>query len=147
MKCPNCGNSSDLKFFMRHQDREDDTDDNNANTITILCTECGHNESYFLIDCLDEIFPAWSDRPQQTPDIEAFKAFGSMFGGENEFENSESGIEVKGEEEEFNGLPNFEQLQELLETQFKDPKLKYALIKDEFDKFTDQIKEDNFNEE
>lgn len=56
MECPKCG-GQDIKFFLRHQDTEEDTSDN-ANVITILCIGCGHNESYFLVDCLPSIFPS-----------------------------------------------------------------------------------------
>ncbi len=59
MKCPKCGKDN-IVFFLRHQDREDDAEDV-ANCITILCKECGYNESFFLIDCLDYIFPNWSE--------------------------------------------------------------------------------------
>lgn len=62
MKCPNCGTTEDIKFFLRHQDKEND-DSNVANVITIICTKCGKNESYFLEDCLPEIFPSWKETP------------------------------------------------------------------------------------
>lgn len=61
MKCPKCGTTEDIKYFLRHQkENEDDTSDI-ANAITMLCTWCGYNQSYFLLDCLDEIFPDWSE--------------------------------------------------------------------------------------
>jgi hypothetical protein len=56
MKCPNCQSKKNIKFFLRHQDTNE-SKDNNANVITILCTKCGHNESFFLVDCLEDIFP------------------------------------------------------------------------------------------
>ena len=62
MKCPKCKATEDIKFFLRHQDTEDDTSDN-ANVITMLCTKCGYNQSFFLVDCLDAIFPEWSETP------------------------------------------------------------------------------------
>jgi len=68
MICPKCG-KEDIVFFLRHQDREDDSE-NTANCITILCKECGHNESYFLIDCLDYIFPDWSELGQRVGALE-----------------------------------------------------------------------------
>jgi hypothetical protein len=40
---------------LRHQNADNDLD-NEANVITILCTECGENESLFLKDCLEDIF-------------------------------------------------------------------------------------------
>ena len=61
MKCPNCQSKKNIKFFLRHQD-VDESKDNDANVITILCTECGHNESFFLVDCLEDIFPNWSEK-------------------------------------------------------------------------------------
>lgn len=60
MKCPQCNATKNIKFFLRHQDTEEDLD-NEANVITILCTECGNNESFFLIDCLPNIFPNWDE--------------------------------------------------------------------------------------
>ena len=61
MKCPKCGTTEDIKYFLRHQkENEDDTSDI-ANAITMLCTQCGYNQSYLLLDCLDEIFPDWSE--------------------------------------------------------------------------------------
>lgn len=68
MICPKCG-KEDIVFFLRHQDREDDAE-NVANCITILCKECGHNESFFLIDCLDYIFPDWSELGQRVKTLE-----------------------------------------------------------------------------
>lgn len=68
MICPKCG-KEDIVFFLRHQDREDDSE-NTANCITILCKECGHNESFFLIDCLDYIFPDWSELGQRVKALE-----------------------------------------------------------------------------
>lgn len=68
MICPKCG-KEDIVFFLRHQDREDDSE-NAANCITILCKECGHNESFFLIDCLDYIFPDWSELGQRVKALE-----------------------------------------------------------------------------
>lgn len=55
MKCPVCNSVEGIKFFLRHQDTEDDIS-KNANVITILCTKCGNNESFFLVDCLPYIF-------------------------------------------------------------------------------------------
>lgn len=68
MKCPKCGKDN-IVFFLRHQDREDDAEDV-ANCITILCKECGYNESFFLIDCLDYIFPNWSELGQMVKVLE-----------------------------------------------------------------------------
>lgn len=57
MKCPKCGTVENIKFFLRHQKENEEDESDLANAITILCTECGNNESYFLLDCLDDIFP------------------------------------------------------------------------------------------
>lgn len=57
--CPKCEAVEGIKWFLRHQDAEGSSD-NDANVITILCTKCGNNQSYFLGDSLDLIFPSWS---------------------------------------------------------------------------------------
>lgn len=59
MICPKCETTEGIKWFLRHQDTETSGVDD-ANVITILCTECGHNESYFLENSLELIFPSWS---------------------------------------------------------------------------------------
>lgn len=63
MKCPECGTTKDIKWFLRHQDKENDTI-NDANVITVLCTNCGYNDSVFLEDYLDDIFKDWSEVKQ-----------------------------------------------------------------------------------
>ena len=63
MKCPKCGATTNIKWFLRHQDRESDTIDD-VNVITILCTECGYNDSVFLEEYLDDIFKDWSEIKQ-----------------------------------------------------------------------------------
>lgn len=60
MICPKCKTTKGIKWFLRHQDTEISTVDD-ANVITILCTECGYNESHFLEDSLDLIFPSWTE--------------------------------------------------------------------------------------
>ena len=60
MKCPECGATTNIKWFLRHQDRENNIV-NDANVITILCTNCGYNDSVFLEDYLDDIFKDWSE--------------------------------------------------------------------------------------
>lgn len=57
MKCPKCGTTEDIKYFLRHQKENEDDISDIANAITMLCTQCGYNQSYLLLDCLDEIFP------------------------------------------------------------------------------------------
>jgi len=64
MKCPKCGTTEDLKWFLRHQpEKEDESEEEStlANVITILCTKCGNNQSYFIKDCLDDIFSEWKE--------------------------------------------------------------------------------------
>lgn len=60
MKCPKCGATTNIKWFLRYQDRENDII-NDANVITVLCTNCGYNDSVFLEDYLDDIFKNWSE--------------------------------------------------------------------------------------
>ena len=62
MKCPKCNATEGIKWFLRHQATEDEeSDETNANVITMLCTQCGYNESYFLEDSLELIFPSWNE--------------------------------------------------------------------------------------
>ena len=63
MKCPKCGATENIKFLVRHQKTDEDDESNIANCITIIHAEpqCGFNESYLLEDCLDDIFPNWSE--------------------------------------------------------------------------------------
>lgn len=76
MQCPKCKNK-DIKFFLRHQDTEEDTSDD-ANVITILCPKCGNNLSYFLADCLPGIFYEWDEENIESPQVSA-KSFVEMF--------------------------------------------------------------------
>lgn len=69
MKCPECGTTEDIKFFLRHQDEDENDDSDVANVITIICTKCGKNQSYFLKDCLSEIFPSWEETPNFNMDM------------------------------------------------------------------------------
>jgi hypothetical protein len=41
---------------LRHQQENDQDESTLANVITILCTNCGENQTFFLADCLDIIF-------------------------------------------------------------------------------------------
>ena len=75
MICPKCGDTENIKFFLRHQKSNEDDEDTTANCITILhaSPDCGFNESYMLEDCLDTIFPDWSEirsLQQKVDDIE-----------------------------------------------------------------------------
>ena len=62
MKCPSCGTTKEIKWFLRHQPENEDDTSNLANVITILCTECGKNETYYIADCLEDIFPSWKEK-------------------------------------------------------------------------------------
>lgn len=66
MRCPKCGATENLVYFLRHQKMNEKDEDKNINCWTILCKECGHNESYLLEDLLDEIFINWSEVKQNT---------------------------------------------------------------------------------
>ncbi len=61
MKCPKCGTSEGIKWFLRHQAIQEENDDTDANVITVLCTQCGENQSFFLSDCLEIIFSNWKE--------------------------------------------------------------------------------------
>lgn len=64
MHCPECKATENIVYFLRHSPVEGETeeDETDANTITILCKNCGNNESYLIGDLLEEIFADWSDR-------------------------------------------------------------------------------------
>ena len=68
---------------MRHSG---DTESEDANTITILCTKCGKNESYLLEDLLPEIFVNWKEGIDMS-------SFAEIFAGMNN-------MEIHGEERE-----------------------------------------------
>ena len=61
MKCPKCGATENIVHFLRHQKTDDNDESNIANCWTILCKECGHNQSFLLNDLLDEVFTDWSE--------------------------------------------------------------------------------------
>ena len=61
MKCPKCGTTEGIKWFLRHQQENDQDESTLANVITILCTNCGENQTFFLADCLDIIFSDWAE--------------------------------------------------------------------------------------
>jgi len=63
MKCPKCGSTEDIKFFVRHQKISENDESTAANAITILHAnpECGFNETYMLEDCIELIFKDWSE--------------------------------------------------------------------------------------
>lgn len=61
IRCPKCSSKKDIKWFLRCQDTSSELE-NEANVITILCTKCGENESFFIANCLESIFQNWSDK-------------------------------------------------------------------------------------
>lgn len=65
MKCPKCESTEEIKWFLRHQKLNEDDTGTNANVITVLCTVCGYNESKFLEDYLDALFPEWDENREQ----------------------------------------------------------------------------------
>lgn len=71
IQCPKCSTNKNIKWFLRHQNSDSDLD-NEANVITILCTECGENESLFLKDCLEDIFLDWSDKKDNKNNLFSF---------------------------------------------------------------------------
>ena len=86
MQCPNCGAVKNIKWFLRHQKVDENDETTDANVITILCTECGHNSTFFLADCLEDIFPEWKE-PQGTTqdDINNLAALFGMFNNSMNF--------------------------------------------------------------
>lgn len=82
MKCPKCETTENIKWLLRHQTIDENDEGTNANVITILCTECGHNETVFIEDYLEDIFVSWSERPPQTDNgMGGLGALGGLFGG------------------------------------------------------------------
>ena len=79
MFCPKCNTNEGIKWFLRHQSATENDELDVANVITILCTKCGNNQSYMLSDCLDDIFPDWSELKQNTGFD--FDTLGGLFGG------------------------------------------------------------------
>lgn len=57
--CPKCETTEDIKWMIRHQKINDEDDSTLGNVITLLCTECGFNQSVFLQDYLEDIFKDW----------------------------------------------------------------------------------------
>lgn len=80
MKCPKCGATENINFFLRHQSKEND-DSIVANCITIIHAdpECGYNQSYLIADCLDYIFPEWSEIPDLMDRLNAIEDSVSFF--------------------------------------------------------------------
>lgn len=98
MICPKCEAVEGIKWFLRHQDAEGSSD-NDANVITILCTKCGNNQSYFLEDSLDLIFPSWSQyfyipKEEEIPDEILQEILGNDMFEENDFEKEDDNENV-----------------------------------------------------
>lgn len=64
MRCPDCKENGDVKWMLRHQKENEEDEGTNANVITTLCVTCGKNESVFITDYLEEMFPSWDERPE-----------------------------------------------------------------------------------
>ena len=47
--------------MIRHQKANDEDDSTLGNVITLLCTECGFNQSVFIQDYLEDIFTNWTE--------------------------------------------------------------------------------------
>ena len=116
MKCPKCGAVEDIKFFLRHQKTSDDDEDTTANCITMLHAnpDCGFNESYMLEDCLDIIFPDWSEIQEledKINEIQNSVNMSDMFAAmaDNIIEADSEVIETDGEIVETNELPSNEE--------------------------------------
>lgn len=57
MHCPECNATENIVYFLRHASVEgEEEDETDANAITILCKNCGNNESYLIEDLLEKIF-------------------------------------------------------------------------------------------
>lgn len=81
MKCPKCETTENIKWLLRHQSIDENDEGTNANVITILCTECGNNETVFIEDYLPDIFTSWSELPPQDSGMSGLGALGGLFGG------------------------------------------------------------------
>lgn len=103
LKCPKCGSKENIIFFLRHQKESEDDESTNANCITMLHEDpdCGYNQSFLLIDCLEELFPDWSDIPERLNKIQEqqsnmFSALGNMM---NEIPIEADNVEVIEDEQ------------------------------------------------
>ena len=47
--------------MIRHQKINKEDDSTVGNVITLLCTECGFNQSVFIQDYLEDIFTDWTE--------------------------------------------------------------------------------------
>ena len=57
--CPKCETTENIKWMIRHQKINDEDNSTLGNVITLLCTECGFNQSVFIQDYLEDIFKDW----------------------------------------------------------------------------------------
>lgn len=55
--------------MIRHQKENDEDSSSIGNVITILCTDCGFNESVFIQDYLETIFNNWSNLFDSKPRV------------------------------------------------------------------------------
>ena len=118
MKCPKCGDTEDIKFFVRHQKFSEDDEGTNANCLTILHAnpECGFNESRLLEDCLDLVFPDWSEIVELQNKLNKVEQnMQSMNGLANMFSGmiSDEIIETDGEVIEDNELPSVQESEDI----------------------------------
>lgn len=93
IKCPKCHAEEGIKWFLRNTPREGEKE-NLANTITLLCTNCRYNESFFLEECLEELFPDWDTYNQEPHSTNISSFLTNMFN----FSNSENMYDIKSEE-------------------------------------------------
>ena len=80
MKCPKCEATTNIKWLLRHQSIDENDEGTNANVITILCTECGNNETVFIEDYLPDIFTSWSESKGDSG-LGSLGGLGGLFGG------------------------------------------------------------------
>ena len=70
MKCPKCGATENIVHFLRHQKTDENDENTNVNCWTMLCKNCGHNESFLLEELLDEVFVDWSEIQARIKELE-----------------------------------------------------------------------------
>lgn len=57
--------------MIRHQKVNDEDTSTIGNVITLLCTDCGFNQSMFIQDYLEDIFKDWAES-ETSPGIMPF---------------------------------------------------------------------------
>lgn len=65
MKCPDCKATEGIQWFLRHQSEGENDTSTTANVLTILCTKCAKNQSVFLQDYLEKLFPEWDNTKEE----------------------------------------------------------------------------------